>query len=153
MEIEASFSLAKHWKMLFYTYDQLLGGDNVRRLVNGDICSGMLLLPSVGWCQNSLPQQLAGNKSWPLCFPNHVENNVHLTIHLMKTPEYLIKIQSQFNGPGINLYGRRYFICYNFVFGGEGKPSRKTPNFDVPAQLVVGTTMLGVNSIITIQFK
>lgn len=37
VEIEAFFSLAKQWKMFFFTYDQLLGGDTVRRLVNGDI--------------------------------------------------------------------------------------------------------------------
>lgn len=144
MEIEASFSLAKHWKMLFFTYDQLLGDDTVRRLVNGDIWSGMLLLPSVGWCENSLPQQLllAGNKSWPLHFPCHVENNVHLTIKLMKTPEYLIQIQSQFNGPSIIAMVAGYIICHNFAFGGEGKSSRKTPNFDVLAQLVVRKTLI-----------
>lgn len=70
----------------------------------------------------------------------------------MKIPEYLIQIQSQFNGIGIISIVAGYFICHNFEFGGEGKSLTKTPNFDVLAQLVVGTTMLGVNSIITIKF-
>lgn len=65
----------------------------------------------------------------------------------MKTPEYLIRIQSQFNGPGIISMVAGYFICHNFAFGGEGKSSRQTPDFDVLAQFVVGTTMLGVYSI------
>lgn len=67
----------------------------------------------------------------------------------MKTPEYLIQIQSQLNGPGIISMVTGYFICHNFAIGGEGKSSRQTPNFDVLAQLVVGTTTLGVNSIKT----